>query len=214
MGVDAVPNLEKLKKMASRRFFWTFLFFLCVFGFGAWLFAVQSGPEIATILSLVVSIIALIASPSESRNSVWIALASAFLVVAAGALGYVLYDNLRSVNVTANVRFDGTSEGTTELVNDQAATFTIATDESRDNLTIGFEITDAPTSSRIQDCRTDPDTGISLKLDSQPVAIRLSPSESATVPVHDAREIHGAVTMHARQECRVQVHVASAELHN
>ncbi|MEU5848802.1 hypothetical protein [Saccharopolyspora shandongensis] len=203
-----------MKKLASRRFFWTFLFFLCVFGFGAWLFAVQSGPEIATILSLVVSIIALIASPSESRNSVWIALASAFLVVVAGALGYVLYDNLRGVDVTAKARFEGTSEGTTELVNDQTATFTITADESRDNLTIGFEVTDAPTSSGIQDCRTDPDTRVSLKLDGQPAAISLPPSESATVPVHDAREIHGAVTMHARQGCVMQVHVASAELHN
>ncbi|MER7076965.1 hypothetical protein SAMN02982929_05979 [Saccharopolyspora kobensis] len=209
-----MPDFSKLKTPLPPRFFWTLLFFLCLFGFTAWLLRINAGAEIAGVLSLTVSVIALIASPSDSRPAVWGALASAFVLVVLGALGYLLYDSFRSIDVKANVRFDGAQQNLPVLMNGQRATFTIQVPEPRDHLTISFRITDAPDSERFQDCGTDSTTSVELLLDGSSEEIRFKSDEERTLPVRGNPDIGGALTMNALVDCRMQVQVTRAELHN
>ncbi|RKT85336.1 hypothetical protein SAMN05421805_11587 [Saccharopolyspora antimicrobica] len=207
-------DFSKLKAPLPPSFFWTLLFFLCLFGFTAWLLQVNAGAEIAGVLSLAVSVVALIASPSDSRPAVWGALASAFVLVVLGTLGYLIYDNLRSVDVTADVRFEGAQQNSPVLMNSQRTTFTIPVTEPRDHLTISFRITDAPDSEAVQDCGTDTFTSVELALGGNPDAIRLESGEERTLPVRGDPDIRGAVTMNALVDCQMQLQVARAELHN
>ncbi|WP_443202410.1 hypothetical protein [Saccharopolyspora sp. 5N708] len=211
--------MAKIRESIPKGFIWTFLIFLCAFGFAAWLFFVQDGPEIATILSLVVGVIALIANPTNSRTSVWVALASALVLVALGTLGYVSYEHNRSLNVTHSVKIGEPTSGTdervtSELLKDQSTPVSLIAPQPRRELTISFGITNAPSSNGMQDCRTDPETGIELTLDSQPSPIKLDSHEKTTIAVHGALDIRGVITMRANKGCRMQVYVDSAELHN
>lgn len=207
-------DFSKLKTQLTPRFFWPLLFFLCLFSFTAWLLQVNAGAEIAGVLSLTISVIALIASPSDSRPAVWGALASAFVLVVIGTLGYLLYDSFRSVDVTAKVSFEGAQQNLPVLMNGQRATFTIPVPEPRGYLTISFRITDAPDSKGFQDCSTDSTTSVELLLGGSPEEIRLNSDEEQTLRVHGNPDISGAVTMNALVECRMQVQITRAELHN
>ncbi|MBB5155042.1 hypothetical protein [Saccharopolyspora phatthalungensis] len=206
-----MSRLAKVKEIVSRKFIWTLLFFLCSFGLTAWLFTVENGADIAGILALAVAIIALIVNPTDSRLSVWIAMGLALLFVVLGAAAYSVYEQTRSLQVVADVKFSG---ATSELRNEQKVAMSIATTQERDYLTIRFGITNSRSGQKIQDCRTDPETKVDLKLDSDPSPITLSSDEPGTVAVHGAREINAVVTMRARDGCRMQLHVDSAELHN
>lgn len=76
-----MPKVSTPKTPLPPRFYWALLAFLCLFGFTAWLLHIDAGAEIAGVLSLAVSVIALVGTPTGSRSMMTGALVTAAVLV-------------------------------------------------------------------------------------------------------------------------------------
>lgn len=200
-----MPKVSTPKTPLPPRFYWALLAFLCLFGFTAWLLHIDAGAEIAGVLSLAVSVIALVGTPTGSRSMMTGALVTAAVLVGVVAGGFFLHTEFGSVDVTGKVVFAGAPENQPRLLDGEEVPFTITTDEPRANLEITFESVD------FQDCATDPMTKVDLEV-GRSSAEDMRSGESRTVPVHETAEIEGSVVMHAPEGCRMQLNVVEAEL--
>ncbi|MEY8043087.1 hypothetical protein AB8O55_27075 [Saccharopolyspora cebuensis] len=202
---------DRIAALVSKEFFWALLFFLCVFGLGAWLFTLDNAEVVAAVVGVVVSALALIVSPTEMRGSILAALASALVLVLVAVLAVLAYGRFAPKDVTADARLDGAAA--TTLRSGETARVRVPVPEGWGELSIAFEVGDDPRFEGIQDCADDPETGIALELTAPGPAVDLESGDEHVVELRGAEAVDGTVTVRAREGCSMRLAVLHAELH-
>ncbi|WP_433869980.1 hypothetical protein [Saccharopolyspora sp. CA-218241] len=207
---------DRIAALVSREFFWALLFFLCVFGLGAWLFTLDNAELVAAVVGVVVSALALIVSPTEMRGSILAALASALVLVLIAVLAVHAYGRFRPLDITEDVLLrprGGEAQPRVFLRGNEEADISVPIPQGWARFSITFRVSDDPELGKLYGCADEPETGLELVSDTTGAAVELEPGDEHVVELRGASSFDSTVTMRTSNFCALWLSVQQAELH-